>query len=241
MEASTEDGHERSTTKGLSRGGFLKRAGVLGAGASAAGMLAGSSPAQVERLVYVERDGLEALTAQQAATLEAICARLIPSDTRDGGAKEARVGRYIDRQLGGVLSSFKPDYDAGLAQLDAYTQRNFGAPFVGLSFAQQDAVLTNVEANTATGFSNSRTFFNLVRDHAIQGMFGDPFHGGNANFVGWDLIGYPGIKISSVSPAEQALDTKLKPTHKGGYSYDLFVKTTKKGTRVRPKGSHHGH
>jgi hypothetical protein len=45
-------GHERR----LSRGGFLKRAGVLGVGASAVGALAGSAPAEVERIVLVERE-----------------------------------------------------------------------------------------------------------------------------------------------------------------------------------------
>ena len=32
----------------------------------------------------------------------------------------------------------------------------------------------------------------MVRTHTLQGTFGDPYYGGNANFVGWDLIGYPG-------------------------------------------------
>jgi gluconate 2-dehydrogenase gamma chain len=250
MDASVGDGEGR--TRKLSRRLLLKRAGALGVGASAAGVLASSAPAEVEKVVLVEREALEAFTAQQMATVDAICARLIPSDGVGAGATEARVGRYIDRQLAGVLSSFKRDYDDGLAQLDAYSQRTYGLAFTGLSAAQQDAVLTNVDANTATGFRGSRTFLTLVRDHAIQGMFCDPFHGGNANFVGWDLIGYPGIKVGGVLPSEQAIGTKLKPTHRSAYSYALFTKSTKKGTRLRPlspdqreqqatRGDDHGH
>jgi len=224
MDASTEEGEGRA--RRLSRRVLLQRAGVLGVGASAVGVLAGSAPAEVERVVLIEREALESLTAEQAATLEAISARLIPTDANGPGATEARVGRYIDRQLAGGLSSYKPDYENGLAQVDAYSQKTYGAPFVRLTAAQQDAVLTNMQANTATGFTpSSRTFFNILRDHTIQGMFCDPFHGGNANFVGWDLIGYPGVKLSGVLPAEQALDRPLKPARRSSYSYDMFTKT----------------
>ena len=30
----------------------------------------------------------------------------------------------------------------------------------------------------------------------LEGIFGDPMHGGNANLVGWKLIGYPGPRLS---------------------------------------------
>ena len=52
-------------------------------------------------------------------------------------------------------------------------------------------------------------FFNMVRTHTLQGTFGDPYYGGNANFVGWDLIGYPGIRSERAPSADQALGAKL--------------------------------
>jgi hypothetical protein len=52
-------------------------------------------------------------------------------------------------------------------------------------------------------------------------MFGDPAHGGNADFAGWKLIGYPGIKLE-VSAAEQAVGTKVKPALKSTYDYPNF-------------------
>jgi hypothetical protein len=223
VDASREEGEGGGTR--LSRRVLLKRAGVLGVGVSAGGVLARPAPAEVERVVLVEREALDALTAPQAAAVDAIVARLIPSDANGGGAAEARVGRYIDNALSGGLSWAKESYVNGLARLDAYSQSTYGAPFVGLSGAQQDAVLTNLQANTVTGFTpDSQTFFNLLRTHALEGMCCDPFHGGNANFVGWDLIGYPGVKVTGVLPAEQALDTTLKPARRSGYSFDMFKK-----------------
>jgi hypothetical protein len=43
-------------------------------------------------------------------------------------------------------------------------------------------------------------------------MFGDPVYGGNQNFAGWDLIGYPGIKLVW-SEADQQIDADVKPLH----------------------------
>jgi gluconate 2-dehydrogenase gamma chain len=41
----------------------------------------------------------------------------------------------------------------------------------------------------------------------LEGMFGDPSYGGNANFAGWDLIEYPGPRMY-VSPQMQTMDAK---------------------------------
>ena len=35
----------------------------------------------------------------------------------------------------------------------------------------------------------------MLLEHTREGMFSDPIYGGNVNFAGWDLIGYPGIKL----------------------------------------------
>ena len=52
-------------------------------------------------------------------------------------------------------------------------------------------------SNVATGFpTDASAFFNVVRAHTIQGTFCDPYYGGNANFAGWDLIGYPGVRLA---------------------------------------------
>lgn len=35
-------------------------------------------------------------------------------------------------------------------------------------------------------------FFATVRFHALLGFIGDPKHGGNQDYVGWKLMGFPG-------------------------------------------------
>ena len=94
-----------------------------------------------------------------------------------------------------------------------------------LTAAEQDAVLIDVEAGTATGLGDAAPFFALVRAHTIQGTFCDPFYGGNANFAGWDLIGYPGVR-TIVTPDEQRLGAVTPPNHKSAYDYDMFTKAS---------------
>jgi len=217
-----------------SRLGLLKRAGALGVTATAAGALSRSTPAEIVQVKTIEREGAVALTAEELATTEAIVARLIPTDANGPGAAEARVGRYIDWALGGGLAFFKDDYTRGLAQTNAYARSIHGVGFSQLTAAQQDAVLTNMQRNTATGFTpNSQTFFNLIRGHAVEGMFCDPFHGGNVGLVGWDLIGYPGIKIGEVTRQDQSLDYVPRSTRKTAYDFDLFKKLKSRDPKLK--------
>lgn len=202
---------------GLSRRELLKRAGLVGVAAAVPVTAAASSAAPAP-----EREALHSFTGAQADAVEAFVDRLIPSDANGPGASEARVARYIDRALDGDLAASRPAYTAGLSALDRWSQTRFGGGFASLPAVQRDAVLTDLERNVATGFSpDSRTFFDLVREHALQGMFGDPYHGGNASFIGWDLIGFPGVKLS-FSAAEQQMDVTVAPAHKSTVDYPLF-------------------
>ncbi|MBI3494337.1 MAG: gluconate 2-dehydrogenase subunit 3 family protein [Acidobacteria bacterium] len=172
------------------------------------------------------REPLEHLTAAESDLLEAIVARLIPSDALGPGAAEARAAHYIDRALGGALASSRSAYAAGLAALDRYSRSSRGAPFSQLSPTDQDSLLIDVETSAATGFTGgSAAFFNMVRTHTWQGTFGDPYYGGNANFVGWDLIGYPGIRTMVSAEDQRRLEhNELKPNHKSAYDTDMFNK-----------------
>ena len=184
----------------VSRRNLFKQVGLAGAAAAFCGAAApavNTAAAQSPTTVAApRREALETLTAAEADTLEAIVARIIPTDENGPGAAEARAAHYIDRALAGPLHSSRAAYAAGLAAVDAYAQSSKGAPFVTLTAKDQDAVLSDMEKNIATGFTpNAAAFFNLLRTHTIQGTFCDPYYGGNANFIGWDLLGYPGVRL----------------------------------------------
>ena len=203
-------------TDSVSRRDVLKRVGLAGAVTAV--------PLDVLAQVASPRAPLETLTPAEADTLEAIVARLIPTDANGPGATEARASRYIDRALRGALASFRDAYRAGLSAVDTYARGSKGAPFAQLSAQNQDAVLTDMEKNAATGFTpGSAAFFNVVLAHTIQATFCDPFYGGNDRFVGWDLIGYPGVRLIATAN-DQRMQTSPAATHMSAYDYTMFSK-----------------
>jgi len=224
----------------ISRRDLLKRAAAIGGAAALAG--SAEAPPSAEALrsaegVALQREPLENLTAAKADILDAMVARLIPTDANGPGATEARAAHYIDRALGGALAPSRQAYTTGLAALDRYARSSRGKAFAELTAADQDALLVEVEAGTASGFNGSAAFFGLVLNHTLQGTFGDPYYGGNASFVGWDLIGYPGIRTMVSAAEQQQLEKRaLKANRKSAYDSTSFTKATAKN--VSRRGPH---
>lgn len=200
----------------LSRREMLKRAVVAGAAAS---LPAAQAPAAVQPPAR----SFETLTTGEGATLQAVVARLIPADERGPGALEAGAATYVDRALAGPLAGSLETYRNGLAALDRYAQSARGARFAALEASAQDALLRGLEADAAPGFgSGPAAFFNLVLEHAIQGTFSDPAHGGNVDFIGWRLIGYPGIR-TMVTPDLQRVDRMPPARQVSAYDFPAFA------------------
>jgi gluconate 2-dehydrogenase gamma chain len=119
----------------------------------------------------------------QARTVEAITAQLIPSGP-DPGAKEAGCVYYIDQQLSRRFRKHQKSYREGLAEVDHISRKSHNKPFVELSDEQQVEVLNAIE-------ENAKAFFQLILAHTRQGFYGDPRHGGNRNRVSWKMLGLP--------------------------------------------------
>jgi hypothetical protein len=157
-----------------------------------------------------------ALTAAQMKTLEAFIDRLIPRDELGPGAVDAGAQIYIDRVLAGPDANEKNTFLAGLEAVDAYARRVHGAPLADLSADKRDQILTEIETNTARDLPQGRAFFNRARTLTLQGMFGDPYYGGNKNFAGWDLIRYPGPR-PAVDAELQRMDKAPAPYRRSAY------------------------
>jgi gluconate 2-dehydrogenase gamma chain len=217
----------------LSRRDVFTRVGAGGVAAAVGGAGLGPdhvSHAQSGTTPEPRREALETLTAVECDILEAITARLIPSDENGPGAAEARAAHFIDRSLAGPLRTFRESYAIGLAAIDDHARSSKGAPFTRLSPADQDVVLGDVERNAASGFMPSAAaFFGLVKNHTIQGTFCDPYYGGNFNFIGWDLLGYPGLRMA-VTEEDQRL-TAPRAVRTSAYDDPMFT----------AKGGGHGH
>jgi len=145
---------------------------------------------------------LRFFTADEARIVASAAARIFPSDEVGPGAAEAGVIVYIDRQLAGPYGRDRyrytqPPFETGPPELGYQgkaTPREIYrdglktlAGFADLPAAAQDDALRKIETTL---------FFTLLRTHVIEGMFCDPMHGGNAGMIGWQLIGFPGPRMS---------------------------------------------
>src|SRR6516165_8634935 len=136
------------------------------------------------------------LNDEDSATVAAFAERLMPGAPGKPGARDAGVLNYIDLALAGAYADQQDFYRRGLAALDAYCRKTYAKPFVDLSPSQQDEVITALEQGKASEFTypTAQAFFNAMRTHTMEGMFADPIYGGNKDFAGWRLVGFPGAQ-----------------------------------------------
>jgi hypothetical protein len=140
------------------------------------------------------------LDAPHTATLRAVADRLVPTDELGPGALPAGAVEYVGQALAGDDAHLLPAYVAGLTSLDATARDRHGAAFADVAAAEQDALLSELELGGSTAF------FELVRRHVFEGMFGDPAYGGNRDRAGWALLGYDGPQ-AVWTEAEQRIGT----------------------------------
>jgi len=150
-------------------------------------------PAPAEQPCEVDRRTAgsgRVLNPAEWATLEAACARILPSD-KDPGAAEADVVNFIDAQLAlPHFSAFGRLFSAGLHKLDQLARAQGGAAFVALTPERQDRLLTRMEQGVRMGRRSSRQFFRLLVTFTLEGFLCDPVYGGNRGMAGWRFIGF---------------------------------------------------
>ena len=121
------------------------------------------------------------LSDGHARTLAALCDQVIPADDFPS-ASQAGVVTYIDRQLARHYRRHQDAYRAGLEQADAMSRKGCGHAFADAPAAQQIHIALALE-------KENRSFFELVRQHTIEGYYGSPRHGGNRDAVSWRMLG----------------------------------------------------
>ena len=134
---------------------------------------------------------------EDSRTIKAFTERLMPGAPGKPGATDADVLNYIDLALAGAYNDQQDFYRRGLTQLDAHCKAAHGKAFRSLPAAQQDEVIAALEHGKAPEFvwPTAQAFFNTVRTHTMEGMFADPVYGGNRDFAGWRLVGFPGAQM----------------------------------------------
>ena len=139
------------------------------------------------------------LTARQATLVEQAAARIFPT-TDTPGATEAGAVTYIDRALAEAYPHLASLYRAGCRALDRHSRLRFGKRFSTLAASEQDTVLSEFDRGSVPDFPRAKLFFDTLRSHTMEGVFGEPAYGGNQGLVGWRLVGFPGHQFGYPDP-----------------------------------------
>ena len=138
------------------------------------------------------------LSEEEISLLDAIVEQMIPTDDFPGG-KWANVSNFIDKQLDTYYRKHQIAYREGLAALEKTVIQMKGKKFEDLPFGEQTLILEEMEAGGLSGDywkdHSQANFFEMVRQHSLQGFYGSPAHGGNRNYISYHMLGldYPNV------------------------------------------------
>lgn len=160
---------------------------------------------------------LRFFTETEALMVAAAASRIFPTDDSGPGAREAGVAIFIDRQLAGPYGRDRfrytqPPFEDATPELGyqgSATPRQIYRD--GLKGLQGFHLLAPAAQDEALRRIESTHFFSLLRQNTIEGMFCDPMHGGNASMIGWQLIGFPGPRMSNFDDIEKYYGKPFRP------------------------------
>jgi gluconate 2-dehydrogenase gamma chain len=184
----------------LSRRRFLSQAGI----AASAAWVSAHWPEMVSAATHAHQAAqlgaaykFEFFTPAEAVEIDALSARIIPTDDTPG-AREAGVVYFIDRALVTFGIGDQQKYREGLAELQSAVREKFTGveKFSAATPMQQDELLHAMEptqdekAPRRRRVNTAQTFLEALRVASISGFLIDPEAGlGNRGGVGWKVIG----------------------------------------------------
>jgi gluconate 2-dehydrogenase gamma chain len=130
---------------------------------------------------------LRVLSGGEYLALASACDRVYPCDETPG-ATELGVPIFVDGALAdSPPPSWAEGFRDGLARLDIMSRQAFGVPLCQAKPADQDALIAQWASES--GGENAKFVRNLV-EATLEGVLGDPSHGGNVGGLGWREFGF---------------------------------------------------
>ena len=190
--------------------------------ASIGGVLVYSLDRRVSRLFAQEKSTqtlkipLRFFTEEEALIVAAAAARIFPSDDSGPGAKEAGVVIYIDRQLAGPYGRDRFRYTQGPLTKTPRASLAFKARPRQRNLSRRPERTQRFrrclpKSRTKTAADRELAFLCPAAENTIEGMFCDPVHGGNVDMVGWQLVGFPGPRMSNYDDMDKHFGEAFRP------------------------------
>jgi hypothetical protein len=134
------------------------------------------------------------LSPARRDTLHAVVGRILPGTSGPGATRTDAASAVERALLARVFSPLRPAFDAMLDHLQAQSVERCGAEFSACGAAQQDDLLAGLahDANPAMRF-----LLRALIAFSLEGLLGDPVHGGNRAFLGWSAVGLQAVDVRS--------------------------------------------
>ena len=181
------------------------------------------------------------LTPAEAHFVEALVDHMVPADQLTPKGTDLGINIFIDRALAGswgkgdrmymegpwqegtpsqgYQSPLLPAqlYRAGIAATGEECQKRYGKSFELLDSSQKDELLKLLESGKLRFDSGmpAKTFFDVLYQSVVEGLFSDPIYGGNANKSAWKMIGFPGASENNTKNIVEFKNKRYSPKNLG--------------------------
>jgi gluconate 2-dehydrogenase gamma chain len=202
------------------RRGFLKGA-LAGSTAAATAGAAPAALAQsvAARPAADTPAGYQFLRPAEGAFIEALVDHMVPADNLSPKGTDLQINVYIDRALAGAWGRGdrlfrqgpwkrglpQQGYQlpltpaelmrAGIEAANAVVRKSYGKNFDQITPAQREEFLKALDGGKIAFDRGppAGTFWAMLYQTVMEGMFADPIYGGNRDKAGWKMIGFPGV------------------------------------------------
>jgi hypothetical protein len=133
-------------------------------------------------------------TPERRRTLQAVVGRILPG-TDGPGAATTDVAVSVERaMLQPVFAPLRQGVEAMLDHLQAQSAERGAAELSACAPGEQDDLLGALaqDPNPAMRF-----LFRSLIAFSLEGLLGDPIHGGNRDFLGWQALGLRASDVRS--------------------------------------------
>ena len=127
----------------------------------------------------------------ERAVLEDLVDRIFPPDELGPGGRELGAAEYIMRWAAKRRADRVPQLIEGLSELAKISLQTLGSRFVDLEPRRQVRLIERVLGGEFEDHAPMCEFINCLITLTVQGVFGDPSHGGNRDGKAWDMMDYP--------------------------------------------------
>jgi hypothetical protein len=112
--------------------------------------------------------------------------RILPGSDGPGAARTGVAVSFERAMLHRALRGLRPGIEAILDRLQSQAGQLHDREFSSCAPGEQDDLLRSLEQDANPGI---RFLFRAIIAFSLEGLLGDPIHGGNRDALGWEAIG----------------------------------------------------